>query len=110
MLQNLKHSSKVSRHVVYPLNANAVDYIKCLGKNTTPTNKKIGRQDPSAIQRNENASMDYDTFVNIVRKEKVQRFRRMNDIIFQENNEEIFTIFRLWEYFQENRSRNDINR
>jgi len=27
----------------------------------------------------------------------------MNDIIFQENNEEFFTLFRPWEYFQENR-------
>jgi len=90
---------------LYPLNANAVDYTKCLGKNTTrPTNEKIGRQDPSTIQHNEDASMDYATFVNIVGKEKVEKFRRMNDIICQENNEEFFTIFRLWEYFQENRN------
>jgi hypothetical protein len=35
---------------LYPLNANAVDYTKCLGKNRTrPTNGKIGRQDPSTI-------------------------------------------------------------
>jgi hypothetical protein len=27
----------------------------------------------------------------------------MNDIISQENNEEFFTLFRLWEYLQENR-------
>jgi hypothetical protein len=27
----------------------------------------------------------------------------MNDIISQENNEEFSTLFRLWEYFQENR-------
>jgi len=47
--------------------------------------------------------MDYTTFVNIVGKEKVGKFRRMNDIISQENNEEFFTLFRLWEYFQENR-------
>ena len=32
--------------------------------------------------------MDYATFVNIVGKEKVEKFRRMNDIICQENNEE----------------------
>jgi hypothetical protein len=88
---------------LYPLNANAVDYTKFLGKNTTrPTNGKIGRQDPSTIQRNEDASMDYATFVNIVWKEKV-KFRRTNYIISQENNEEFFTLFRLWEYFQENR-------
>ena len=36
--------------------------------------------------------------------EKVEKFRRMNDIISQENNEEFFTLFRLWEYFQENRN------
>jgi len=90
---------------LYPLNANAVDCTKCLGKNTTrPTNEKIGRQDPSTIQRNEDASMDYATFVNIVGKEKVEKFGRMNDIICQENNEEFFTLFRLWEYFQENRN------
>ena len=66
---------------LYPLNANAVDYTKCIGKNTTrPTNEKIGRQDPSTIQHNEDASMDYGTFVNIVGKEK-EKFRRMNDII-----------------------------
>jgi len=89
---------------LYPLNSNAVDYTKCLGKNTTrPTNEKTGRQDPFTIQRNEDASMDYATFVNIVGKEKVEKFRRMNDIIYQENNEEMFTLFRLWEYFQENR-------
>jgi hypothetical protein len=86
-----------------PLNANVVDYTKCLGKNTTrPTNEKIGRQDPSTIQCNEDASMYYATFVNIVGKEKVEKFRRMNDIISQENNEEFFTLFCLWEYFQEN--------
>jgi hypothetical protein len=52
-----------------PLNANAVVYTKCLGKNTTgPTNEKIGRQDPSTVQRNEDASMDYTTFVNIVKQ------------------------------------------
>ena len=90
---------------LYPLNANAVDYTKCLVKNTTrPTNEKIGRQDPSTIQHNEDASMDYTTSVNIVGKEKVEKFRRMNDIICQENNEEFFTLFRLWEYFQENRN------
>jgi len=90
---------------LYPLNVNAVDYTKCVGKNTTrPTNEKIGRQDPSTIQRNEGASMDYATFVNIVGKEKVEKFRRMNDIISQENNEEFFTLFSLWEYFQENRN------
>jgi hypothetical protein len=89
---------------LYPLNANAVDYTKCLGKNTTrSTNGKIGTQDPCIIQHNEDASMDYATFVNIVEKEKVEKFRRMNDIIIQENNEEFFTLFRLWEYFQGNR-------
>jgi hypothetical protein len=56
-----------------------VDYTKCLGKNTTrPTNEKTGRQDPSTIQRNEDASMDYATFVNMVGKEKVEKFR-MNE-------------------------------
>ena len=41
------------------LKANAVDYTKCLGINTImPTNEKIGRQDPSTIQRSEYASMD----------------------------------------------------
>jgi hypothetical protein len=75
-----------------------------LVKNTTrPTNEKIGRQDPATIQCSENASMDYDTFVNIVGKEEIEKFRRMNDIISQENNEEFFTLFRLWKYFQENR-------
>jgi hypothetical protein len=60
---------------LYPLNANAVAFTKCLGKNTTqPTNEKIGRQDPSTVQRNEDASMDYATFVNIVGKEKEERF------------------------------------
>jgi len=47
--------------------------------------------------------MDYATFVNIVGKEKEEKFRRMNEIIFQENKEEFFTQFHLWEYFQENR-------
>jgi hypothetical protein len=27
--------------------------------------------------------MDYSTFVNVVGKEKVEKFRRMNDIIFK---------------------------
>jgi hypothetical protein len=81
-----------------------VDYTKCFGENTTRlTNEKIGRQDPSTIQRNEDASMDYATFVNIVEKDRVEKLRRMNDIISQENNEEFFTLFHLWEYFQENR-------
>ena len=81
-----------------------MDYTKSLDKNTTRhTNEKIGRQDPSTIQRKEDASMDYTTFVNIVGKEKVEKFRRMNDIISQENNEEFFTLSLLWEYFQENR-------
>ena len=81
---------------LYPLHANAMDYTQCLGKNTTrPTNEKIGRQDPSTIQHNEDASMDYATFVNIVGKEKVETFRRMNDIISQENNEEFFTLWSL---------------
>ena len=66
-----------------------MDYTKCLGENTTRhTNEKIGRQDPSTIKRNENASMDYTTFVNTVGKEKVEKFRRMNYTISQENNEE----------------------
>jgi len=78
-----------------------VNYTKYLGKNSTwPTNENIARQDPSTTQRNEDASMDYATFVNIVGKEKVERFRRMNDIISQENNEEFFHLFSLWEYFQ----------
>jgi hypothetical protein len=93
---------------LHPLNANAVDCTKCLGKNSTrSTNEKIGRQDPSTIQRNEDASMDYVTFVNIVGKEK-EKFRRLNDIISQENNEEFFTLFHLWEYLQEKRDHNDI--
>jgi hypothetical protein len=46
--------------------------------------------------------MDYATFVNIVGKEK-ENFRRMNYKISEENNEEIFTLLLLWEYFQENR-------
>jgi hypothetical protein len=45
-----------------PLNANAVDYTKCLGKNATArprrTNEKNGRQDPSTTKPNQNASMD----------------------------------------------------
>ena len=62
-----------------PLNANAVDYTKCLDKNTArPTNEKNGRQDPSTIQRNKDTSMDYATFVNTVGKEKVEKFR-MNE-------------------------------
>jgi hypothetical protein len=78
-----------------------VDYAKCLDKNTTRfTNEKIGRQD---LQRNEAVSMDYTTFVNIVGKEKAENFRRMNDIISQENNEEFLTLFLLCEYFQEKR-------
>ena len=65
---------------LYPLNAYAVDYTKCLGKNTTrPTNEKIGRKDPSTTQRNEDASMDYATFINIVGKEK-EKFGRMNNL------------------------------
>jgi len=81
-----------------------MDYTKSLVKNITrPTNEKIGRQDPSTTQRKEDASMDYATFVNIVGKEKVEMFRKMNDIISQENNEEFFSLFLLWEYFQENR-------
>jgi len=89
---------------LYPLNANAVDYTKCLGKNATrPTNEKVDRQDLYTLQGNEDASMDYATFVNIFGKEKEEKFRRMNDIISQEYNEEFFTLFRLWEYFQENR-------
>ena len=56
-----------------------MDYTKCFGKNTArPTNEKIGRQDPSTIQRNEDASVDYATFVNIVGKEKAEKFR-MNE-------------------------------
>ena len=79
---------------LYPLNAKAMDYTKSLGKNTTGiTNEKIGRQDLSIIQRNEDASMDYATFVNIVGKEKVEKFRRMNDIFSPENNEEFFNLF-----------------
>jgi hypothetical protein len=54
-----------------------VDYTKCLGKNATTrtrcTNEKNGREDPCTINRNEDASMDYATFVNIVGKEKVER-------------------------------------
>ena len=89
---------------LYPLNENTVDCTKCLGKNTTrPTNEKIGRQDSSTIHHNEDASMEYATSLNIVGKEKVEKFRRMNDIICQENNE-FFTLFHLWEYFQENRN------
>ena len=61
-------------------------------------------QDPSTIQRNEDASMDYATFLNNAGKEKVEKYKRMDDIISQENNEELFTLFRLWEYFQENRN------
>ena len=88
---------------LYPLNANSVAYTKCLGKTTTrPSNGKIDRQDPCTIQRNEDSSMDYATFVNIVGKQKEEKLRRMNDIICQENNEEFFTLFRLWDYFQEN--------
>jgi len=48
--------------------------------------------------------MDFATIVNIVGKEKVEKFRRMNDTISQENNEEFFTLFRLRGYFQENRN------
>ena len=59
------------------------------------TNEKTGRQDPSTIQRNEDNSMDYATFVNIVGKEKVEKCRKMTDIISQENNREFFTLFRL---------------
>jgi len=88
---------------LYPRNANAVAYTKCLSKNTTrPTNEKIGRHEPCTIQRNEDSSMDYAIFVNIVGKKKEEKFRRMNDTISEENNEEFFTLFRLWEYFQEN--------
>jgi hypothetical protein len=47
--------------------------------------------------------MIYTTFVNIVREENVEKFRRMTDIISQGKNEEFFTLFHLWEYFQENR-------
>jgi len=47
--------------------------------------------------------MDYATFVNIVGKRKEVKFGRMNDIISQENIEEYFTLFHLWEYFQGNR-------
>ena len=89
---------------LYPLNANAVDYTKFLGKNTNrPTNEKIGRQDPSTIRPNEDASMDDATFVNIVGKEEVENSELMNDITSQENNEEFSTLFRLWKYFQDNR-------
>ena len=48
--------------------------------------------------------MNYATFVNIVGKGKEEKFGRMNDIISQENNEEFFTPFHLWEYFQGNRA------
>jgi hypothetical protein len=78
---------------LYPLNANAVDYTKCLGKNATTrsrhANEKNGREDPCTINRNEDTSMDYATFVNIVGKEKVEKFRRI-DIISLGNNEEFF--------------------
>jgi hypothetical protein len=67
-----------------PLNANAVDYTKCLGKNaaTRPrrTNENNGRADPCTIKRNEDTSMDYATFVNIVGKDKVEKFRRINNL------------------------------
>jgi hypothetical protein len=97
---------------LYALNANAVNYTKCLGKNATTrprhTNEKNGREDPCTIKRTENTSMDYAIFVNIVGKEKVEKFRRINDIISRENNEECFTLFHLWEYFKENREHTKI--
>jgi len=75
LLQKMEHSSKVSRHVIYSQNANAADYTKCLGHTTTrPTNEKIVRQDRSTMHRNEDAPMDYATFVNIVGKYRVGKF------------------------------------
>jgi hypothetical protein len=98
---------------LYPLNANTVNYTKCLRKNATTrprrTNEKIGRQDPFTMKRNKDAAMAYAIFVNIVGKEKLEKLRRVNDILSQENNEEFFTLIRLWEYFQEKkRSHKDI--
>jgi hypothetical protein len=73
-----------------------VDYTKCLGKNTTrPTNEKTGRQDPSTIQRNEDASMEYATFVDTVGKEKVEKFMPSMKNVFQNTIRSIFPFLKM---------------
>jgi hypothetical protein len=73
-----------------------LDYSKCLGisasafaspENSMNTEDELG------------SAMNYTTFVKIIGKGKIEKFKRIKDFLSGEY-EDFFTLFHMWEYFQ----------
>ncbi|XP_031359109.1 eukaryotic translation initiation factor 5B-like [Photinus pyralis] len=84
---------------LYPLNADAIDYSKCLGsskKNETFDNKIT------------DTTMKYSTFANIVGNEKLEQFKRLDAVLPEgTNNEDFFALFRIWKHFESTKEEPD---
>jgi hypothetical protein len=84
---------------LYPLNPNALDYSKCLGTSASAfasTENSINTEDELGT------AMNYTKFVKIIGKENIEKFKRIKDFLSGEN-ENFFTMFCMWEYFQNGR-------
>lgn len=89
---------------LYPFNANAIDYSKCLGGSKHFNAEDVGDSNGSDF----NISMNYSTFLGIVGKEKVELFEQIENAVNDHEDEHFFTLYRLWKYFNRNSNREEI--
>jgi hypothetical protein len=90
---------------LYPLNPNALDYSKCLGKSGSASRPIENSRN---IEDELKTTMSYSTFIKITGKEKIEKFKRIKDFISGEN-EDFFTLFHMWEYFQKGREQDEFS-
>jgi hypothetical protein len=67
---------------LYPVNPNALDYIKCLGTSTSAsasTDNSLNTEDELGT------TMHYSTFVEIIGKEKIEKFEKMKYFLSGKN-------------------------
>jgi hypothetical protein len=87
---------------LYLLNSNALDYRKCLG---TSASASVSTENSINTEDELGTTMNYSTFTKIIEKEKINKFERVKDFV-SGKNEDFFTLFCMWEYFQNCREQN----
>lgn len=85
---------------LYPWNADAIDFSKCLGKNNCNSNIQNIVEDPQKKTEDE-IRITLTTFKAIVGNEKIEKFKGYNTGKFMENdNENFYILYQLWKEFK----------
>ena len=103
MLQNIDLQSSLKNGFratgLYPWNADAVDFSKCIGKKVPSTN---GPSNDVNTTLPEMQPLPYADFCKIVGQNRIEKFKNIKKIVEdEEHGEEFFVLYRLYEHYHD---------